>query len=126
MKESSFQFSDPRLIFLNFDLNKDFEKDMYEGFSINNEVSKHIVTEGKESLVVLTLTIGEKTNKSPFYINLKMSAKFKCEDSCMFDKLIDTNAPAMLLSYARPIVSLITSQGGFSPFNIPFINFVNE
>lgn len=126
MKESSFQFSEPRLIFLNFDLNKNFEKDAYEGFSLNNEVTKHIITEDKEALVILTLTIGEKSNKSPFYIELKTSAKFKCEDSCMFNKLIDTNAPAMLLSYARPIVSLITSQSGYNAFNIPFMNFVNE
>lgn len=126
MKESSFQFSDPRLMSLDFDVNNDFEKDTYEGFSLNNEVSKLLISEGKEALVILTLSIGDQSNKSPFYIKLKMSAKFKCGDSCMFDKLIDTNAPAMLLSYARPIVSLITSQSGYSAFNIPFINFVNE
>lgn len=126
MKESSFQFSDPRLIFLSFDVNNDFEKDTYEGFSLNNDVTKLVVSKGKEALVVLELSIGDQSNKSPFYVKLKMSAKFKCDDSCMFDKLVDTNAPAMLLSYARPIVSLITSQSGFSAFNIPFINFVNE
>lgn len=126
MKESNFQFSDPRLIFLKFDINEDFEKDTYEGFSLNNDVTKLIISEGKEALVILTLLIGDQSNKSPFFIELKMGAKFKCGDSCTFDKLIDTNAPAMLLSYARPIVSLITSQSGFSAFNIPFINFVNE
>lgn len=123
MKTSIFKFSDPKLIEISFDINETFNKDNFEGFNIKNSVDKEINDNSTEGIVSLKLTIGERNSSYPFYIEICNRAIFKCDDSNMFDKLIDTNAPALLLSYLRPIVSLLTSQAGFPSFNLPFINF---
>ena len=39
--------------------------------------------------------------------------------------LLEKNAPALLLSYARPIIASITASSPLATFNIPFIN-MNE
>lgn len=126
MKESIFQFSDPKLRSIHFNVNENFSQEAYNGFTLTNKVFKSIVEENREAIVSLELCIGEKSEKSPFNIELEIYAKFKCDDEAMFKKLIDTNAPAMLLSYARPIVSLVTSQSGYPAFNLPFMNFTQE
>lgn len=123
MKESAFQFSDPKLRSLRFNVNENFLKEAYDGFVFTNNVSKAILEENKEAIVGLELKVGEDNEKYPFCIELEIYAKFKCDDETMFNKLIDTNAPAMLLSYARPIISLVTLQSGYPAFNLPFMNF---
>lgn len=58
-----------------------------------------------------------------------VGAHFKLEkeiEATDFDNLLQINAPAMLLSYARPIVSLITVQAGMKPLNFPFLNFTKS
>ena len=78
-----------------------------------------------EALVSLNIVIGEKSKSFPFYLSITMSAQFVCDKnkSEIFHELLETNAPALLLSYARPIVSVITSQSGFPTLNLPFMNF---
>lgn len=126
MKESMFQFSDPKLRSLQFNVNEHFSKESYSGFTFKNDVSKAILIENKEAIVSLKLCIGETSEKYPFNIELEIYAKFICDEEAMFQQLIDTNAPAMLLSYARPIISLVTSQSGYPAFNLPFMNFTKD
>lgn len=127
MKESYFQFSNPAIVNLEFCGNKDFDKDLFEGFNIDNEVNIVMLDEekGNDAQVFLKICIGEKTNAFPFFISITMSAEFRCEeDKCdMFHSLLETNAPALLLSYARPVISMITSQSIFPTLDIPFMNF---
>lgn len=126
MKESIFQFSDPKLRALRFKVNENFSQESYKGFTFTNNVFKSIVEENREAIVSLELSIGDVNENCPFNIELEIYAKFKCDDEAMFKKLIDTNAPAMLLSYARPIISLITSQSGYPALNLPFMNFAQD
>ena len=42
------------------------------------------------------------------------------------DSLLKQNAPALLVSYARPIIAMITNASRFPAFNIPFINFTED
>lgn len=126
MKSSNFQFSDPKIINLDYSSNEDFDIELFEGFALDHNIEKAISEDNRKGTVMLTLIIGGKTKDYPFYISIKNSADFKCSDSDVFLKLIDTNAPALLLSYLRPIVSLITSQAGFPSFDLPFINFTNK
>lgn len=48
-----------------------------------------------------------------------------CTRKYGFDKL-KINAPILLLSNVRPIIALMTSQLGFKPFYIPFMNFTDS
>ena len=123
MKESFFQFRDPQLVNLEFVINEGFNEELFTGFSIESEIHNGIIEKDKEALVTLRLKIGDKSDKYPFYILVTMSGDFMCDKKEFFEKLLQTNAPALLLSYARPIISLITAQAGFPSFNLPFMNF---
>lgn len=41
----------------------------------------------------------------------------------MIDRLLNQNAPSLLLSYLRPIVAQVTSASKYGTYNIPFVNF---
>lgn len=130
MKESFFQFSNPQLINIEFSGNENFDEELFEGFSVDNNVNIAILDEEEtnEAQVSLSVIIGEKSEKFPFYLSITMSAEFVCDKdkSEMFQRLLESNAPALLLSYARPIVSLITAQSGFPTLNLPFMNFADN
>ena len=54
-----------------------------------------------------------------------MASDFKWEDldEKTVDSMLNLNAPALLLSYMRPIVANITNSSKFPTYNLPFINF---
>ena len=41
----------------------------------------------------------------------------------MIDRLLNQNAPSLLLSYLRPIVAQVTSASKNGTYKIPFVNF---
>lgn len=127
---SKFKFSNPVLIKLNFQINNDYaESSEFEPeieISIAHGIDK--VSEN-EAFVELDIEIGELSNQVPFYVSLSIGAKFKLDadiEGTDFDKLLKVNAPALLLSYARPIISSVTNQAGMKPLNLPFVNFINQ
>ena len=127
---SKFKFTNPKLVRLNFQINNDYtENEDFKSeidISISHDINK---TSENESIVELNIEIGELSNQFPFFINLVIGAKFKLDaviEGTDFDKLLEVNAPALLLSYARPIISSVTNQAGMEPLNLPFINFINQ
>ena len=63
----------------------------------------------------------------PFELEIKVASDFKWDDSLSDEKveyMLNTNAPALLLSYMRPIVANITNASKIPAYNLPFINFV--
>ena len=54
----------------------------------------------------------------------KIKWNSELEDSKV-NSFLNQNAPALLLSYARPIISMITNASRFPAYNIPFINFAD-
>lgn len=41
-------------------------------------------------------------------------------------KLLNQNAPSLLLSCLRPVISQLTAASPFGTVNIPFMNFTNQ
>lgn len=85
----------------------------------------------KWEIVELTIKIGKKELKQniPFYIELVIGSAFTWND--VFDEntlqiLLSQNAPALLLSYARPIIHSLTSMTPFPAYNVPFYNFTEK
>ena len=71
---------------------------------------------------------GYKENQ-PFSILVKMSANFSWGENLeekLVKSLLKSNAPAALLSYIRPIVSMMTMSSKYSALNIPFIDFTQN
>lgn len=127
--KSKFQFSNPTITNINLTKqeNPNLKKDFH--YNIENSVKiKKSQTENKAT-VYLSLKIGEINNDCPFCLIITDLAHFKCDENVsneQFDKLLSTNAPALLLSYLRPVISLILSQAGLPNFNIPFVDFTGD
>ena len=127
MKKSVLQFSTPYITYLNITRNNNFDKDSV--VKINTDFNVDIKKDINDNFALIKLmgTIGD--NMAPFTIECNIEAMFKWEivsdnsDNVNIDELLQYNAPALLLSYMRPIISNITSQAGFPPYDIPFMDF---
>ena len=131
LMESLFQFTNPILTDLEIHLNEGFNgKNNEEVKMITNMSFKVFQKENiNEATVSLTVEIGEINDNTPFYIKSKEEADFKWDDSIndiMLDRLLNQNAPSLLLSYLRPIIAQITNASKYGVYNIPFINFTKS
>jgi preprotein translocase subunit SecB len=129
--ESAFQFTNPILVGLEFGLNQEFEvvEDHEVQIQINMSVNVNKMEDTNEAEVTLKLELGERGANSPFFISVMEAARFRWDESLesdMVNKLLNQNAPSLLLSYIRPIVTQVTAASPFDAYNIPFINFTNK
>ena len=127
-KSSKFQFVDPHLEEVNFIANPVFvseaddgEIEMQNSFNIQVKRSK----DENRANVELTLETNTENERAPFKLQIKVASDFKWEDldEKTVDSMLNLNAPALLLSYMRPIVANITNSSKFPTYNLPFINF---
>lgn len=131
MKKSDLQFSNPWLEYLNFVQNDQFEKvdseiNMKNSFQI--QVNKFEEKSENEAKVSLTLEVNKGEENSPFILEITMSAFFRWNSKIEYniDEMLNTNAPALLLGYMRPIVAGITNSSKYPVYNLPFINFLED
>ena len=128
MGTSHFQFSNPILSELQFYINDTYNADVEEiSVNLGMSINKNRISE-TEATVELTVKIGEQSENAPFYVMATEGAIFRWEDDSFdaepdVEKFLDVNAPALLLSYLRPIVSSVTMASKYPAYNIPFINF---
>ena len=77
----------------------------------------------------MTINIGNNTDEMPFECVIKIGVEFSW-DSTSTQEEINTfksiSAPAHLMSYARPIIAMITSMSPFPMYQLPFINFTEH
>lgn len=125
--ESMFQFNDPMLLKLDFIINENFKCDREEDINLNLKIETQVNKEEEEAFVVLCVTIGEKTEDYPFYMYAEQAASFRWKkgayDEVGIDNLLTQNAPALLISYLRPIIVNITGSSPYGAYHIPFLNF---
>lgn len=129
MKESNFQFTNPSLSYLKFEENKDFVREQNEKIEIGTEikVGNHKIDDTK-AIVSIFIKIGEEAVNVPFCIKTEFEAEFMWNKELNNEKVelfLNQNAPALLLSYVRPIISMITNASYFPVYNLPFINFTD-
>ncbi len=133
MIKSSFQLvGKPRISKMLFEANKEF---IFKGevqLETNNNI--HIIKnsdEQKNNSIVI-LNVGIFTSKSlsdvPFKMDFEIEGHFiwddkLAEDTFRLDSLLKQNAPAILYSYLRPLITLITVEANMPPLIIPLMNF---
>lgn len=127
MVTSGFQFTSPVLDKLNFVINEEFDlkKDKEIKFEIKSNVNVKRVKDSNEALVELNVIVGEK-EVTPFLIDATQKAMFRWDDEQdknMVDILLSQNAPALLMSYLRPIIANVTAASQYPAYNLPFMNF---
>lgn len=87
------------------------------------EISRN--TQSPEAYVFLTVT-SPKENNLPFYFEVTMGVNVFWDKECdeaFIDAILKSNVPALILSYVRPIISILTSNSGYPTYNIPFLDF---
>ena len=126
-EKSLFQFTNPYLIKSFFEENADFHDEL--------ETEMELVTETKvnrtsEKTALVTLVFKNAGDNLPFNVEVIMSSEFEWEDENtseeMLERLLVINAPALILSYIRPLVATLTSTSRFPTWHIPFINMKNN
>ena len=126
MKNSSFQFKNPALYRLAFSLNEDFDASGPIKMPIQTEVTVTRSENSNNAEVKLELSIRSEENAIPFNVSAIMGAFFEWDDGLkpeLIPSLLNKNAPALLLSYLRPLIAQITNSSPYPAYNIPFINF---
>ena len=64
----------------------------------------------------------------PFQINVEIEGYFNWDDeleknAVLLDAMLKQNAPAILFSYVRPLITLLTVEADMPPLVIPLMNF---
>ena len=129
MKRSNFQFTNPRIVDLIFNLNRQFRNDPNNKvtFKIDFKVNVHKL-EGNEAIVELTVKTDNNAD-TPFSFSATEGAKFNWSESFSEEDtntLLNVNAPALLLGYVRPLIASVSSASGFGGYNIPFMDFTQN
>ena len=129
--ESAFQFTNPSLREVEFSVNDGFNNQKEQKIKIPMHLSVNVkkAEDKNEASVDLLCEVGGKSEEYPFWIRAKEQANFRWEDDVnneTADQLLNINAPALLLSYLRPIVSQITSASQYGSYDIPFFNFTDK
>ncbi len=140
--ESSFQFSNPSTKEAVFIINPNYVGKLSEvrtqKFSIKTRVEKgKYLDESEEKVrgseVFVTVTNNESTTLSedtPFLLRVTMGANFKWKEEDISKKqeelFLNVNGASLLMSYIRPLATLLTEQAEIQPQYIPFVNFTNK
>lgn len=127
MTESKFQFVNPYVKELSFTENKEFQ--IGEKIQISFDFKTEHEKKDEKGHVELQVSTSEKSINSPFAINIRMASDFRWDKQLpddAVDSFLQTNAPALLLGYIRPLIAGITNASRFPAYNIPFIDFTKE
>lgn len=122
-KRSAFRYRNLRLLKFEFS-GEHLDESECDDISIETKV---IVIYVKEDIANVTLQIQLGDNeKSAFSIKATMNATFNWDEGVNHEVLLKENAPALLFSFFRPLVTTVTSQAGISKVDLPFIDFTNH
>jgi len=124
---SGFQFKNPKIKYLLFHVNENFDETKYEGLDVSYgaRISEKV---DSTAAVDLQIRVGEKSEKTPYFLELVIFSEFRWTDDIdgNVDSYLKCNATIALMSYARPIISHTTSDAGFRAFNLPFVDIRDD
>lgn len=128
-------FEDPTLNKMIFDINNDFSEEEYNGLNnmkynliVKDDISNEEEDTRESSLVIFNLIIGGASKEYPFKVEIEYQSIFHWEKNSSVNKetFLKVNAPAILYSYCRPIISNISNLSKYPSLNIPFYNFTTS
>lgn len=130
MKISNFNVVGVRAKDIKFEtVNPNFAENIAIELDINSQYSVAKDT-NRNAKVEMTIKIFPTVENAPFRIEVVMEGIFEWNEELNERELklfLEVNGNAVLFSYARPIISQITTFAGFSPIVLPLANFyVNE
>jgi len=124
------QFEDPTITTFNFDINEDFDfEEDFDDADISTLVEMPPADEidfDDEIPVYLTVFINFDNENAPYKINARILSMFKVSKELTEDdalQILQTDGAAILLSYLRPIISMMTASSGFPAMTLPLLDF---
>ena len=133
LRESNFQLvGKPKLNCIDYQTNRDFNFAQGVQLELNNEVAitKNSAEGSNEAIVLLKARIfaGKPLDEVPFQFNMEIEGFFKWTEELatnaeLLDTMLNQNAPAIIYSYLRPLITLITVEADMPPLVIPLMNF---
>ncbi len=133
MKQSNLQMKGkPRLNSVLYETNKGFNFEGSLPLEIKNTVNiiKGEEEQALEAIIVLKIDIFDKEEfaDAPFKMNVEIEGCFTwdkelSEKDELLNRLLKQNAPAILYSYIRPLITLITVEASMPPLVLPLMNF---
>ncbi|MGB5822458.1 MAG: protein-export chaperone SecB [Proteocatella sp.] len=134
MKPSNFNIlNKPLITNINYETNYDYFIDNPDGeisIAIDNNIEIQNVENENIAKVILSLYIFQnlKIEDVPFKLSVCIEGIFSWEDELNgqagnLKSLLNQNAPAILYSYLRPLITIITNESGMPALVIPLMNF---
>lgn len=129
MKQSQFGFTRPVIEEINYKIKELDTQELSNDNPIALRTSVDVqMAKDKEVAVVKIILCIEETDSFPYDINITMSTQVQWDKDIsdeLRDNVLHKNVPATLVSYIRPILSLITSYSNYNSFDLPFLDFRN-
>ncbi len=132
LKPSKFQLiNKPRVTKSIFQVNKDynFSTDVLLEIDKNIKISE-MFDEKMSAIVILNLQFFHKKDlkEAPFKLEIEIEGMFEWDkeledNSSQLDTLLKENAPAILYSYLRPIITSMSIEANLPTLVIPLMNF---
>jgi len=127
MEKSSFRFINYKISKIESFIAEDFGKEpenLQQSVDVNYEVSEK---EPRKIKVFLTIKITADSEKLRFIVVVVgyFDAHEEMEDE-LFKKLCEVNAPAILLPYARSIITNFTALCNIKPIILPLFNLTKN
>ncbi len=132
MEASIFQIiNKPKLVKLDYSLNDEVDINKQIELELSHVININRYKNNKATVTLSVLFFEEQLENAPFNMHLEIQGIFSWKDELnenqkLLSALLQSNAPAILYSYLRPIVSLITIEGGLPPLTLPLVNFNNN
>lgn len=81
-----------------------------------------------QALVSLEIKLFKKNSEEfPIWFKVKNQAEFEWDEyTDNTDTMLNTVAPAHLLSYIRPLISQLTTMSNFTALNLPLVDFSQD
>ena len=124
---SPFTFTQPLLIDSHFSARRPVKPEDVINIHLCRNVVKN--KDGNSAIVELTVQLnknGETEVEDPCFVaEATLQSTFSWSEDLGEEKinsLLNINAPALLVSYARPIFVQLTSASPFPTYNLPFLN----
>ena len=124
------QFEDPTVLKFDFQVNDDFD---FEDSVDDTDISTLVEMPSEDEIdfndvipVYLTLFINYESSNAPYKITTRIMSLFQVSNELIPDdalQTLQTEGASILLSYLRPMVSMMTTASGFSALTLPMLDF---
>lgn len=130
MTSKYLQFENPTVLKFDFQVNDDFDfENDFDSADIGTLVempSEEEIDWNDDIPLYLTIFVNQENDNVPYTITARIMTLFQVSELLTHSdalQLLQTEGASLLLSYLRPMVSMMTSASGFPAMTLPVLDF---